>query len=199
MPSFKTMKRINNCSSTIGQRLKEESDDKINQTWENDIQTKECYIYDYYHDNTKEFCSGYIPNEESGKKKVSLKFIVKEYKSASKDDPEYHIQFKPEDWNSMSCQPDWFYEKYQKLGINFPIGLFVDVPDDRGVYHKWIIFYEEEANQFKKFGVFRCNYRFRWITDKGNERYKRDMWGVQRIQNSLTSINSTVRYIWKLI
>lgn len=33
MPSFKTMKRINNCSSTIGQRLKEESDWMMEQTW----------------------------------------------------------------------------------------------------------------------------------------------------------------------
>ena len=63
----------------------------------------------------------------------------------------------------------------------------MDIPDDSGIYHKWLITYYEDANQFPKLGVVKCNYVFQWITDKKNVRYKRKMCGVERIARSYTS------------
>ena len=126
MLSFDDMKRMSTSVGTVGQQLKQMSDDVMQQTWDNDIQSKKCYIYDYYHDDQfSEMNYGYDPSLSKTKIPVNLKFIVKAYKSAAKDDPEYHIMFEPDVWNSMSCKPDWFVRDYQRLGIDFPIGLTI--------------------------------------------------------------------------
>ena len=188
MPSLGTMKKVYQNVGSHGQQLKAMADEVMQQTFDLDIQTKQCYIYDYYHDDQfDEGLSGYNPALSQTKIPVKLKFIVKAYKSAAKDDPEYHIMFEPDVWNSMSCKPRWFVDEYEKLGIRFPVGLLCDIPNDRGVYQKWLIFYDEDANQFPKFGVMKCNYLFTWIKDDGIHRYKRKMWGVERTQNSYTS------------
>lgn len=188
MPSFEDMQRLCQNVGTHGQQLKDMADMVMQQTWDNDIQSKRCYIYDYYHDDQfDEGLSGYNPALSKTKIPVNLKFIVKAYKSAAKDDPEYHITFEPDVWNSMICKPQWFVDGYERLGVEFPVGLLCDIPDDRGVYQKWLIFYKEEANQFVKCGVMKCNYLFMWIKDDGIHRYKRKMWGVDRSQSSYTS------------
>lgn len=187
MLSFDDYKNKYKSVNTIGQYLKEMSDEVVQETFDNDIGTRQCYLYDFYHDDQPDLECGYDPSKSLTKIPVKLKFIVKSYKTMAKDDPEYHIMFEPDVWNSMSCMPQWFVDEYQKFGIQFPIGLFVDVPDDRGVYHKWLIMYKETANQFPKFGVLKCNYKFKWITNDGIYRHKRFMWGVEVTQNSYTS------------
>lgn len=187
MLSFDDMKKMVGSAGTIGQQLKEMSDDVMQETFDNDIQSRLCYIYDYYHDDQPELESGYNPALSKTKIPVKLKFIVKTYKSMAKDEPEYHIMFEPNVWNSMSCKPDWFVKNYQTFSVEFPVGLYVDIADDRGVYHKWIICYLEVANQFVKCGVLRCNYRFAWIENDGIYRHKRKMWGVNASQSSYTS------------
>lgn len=174
---------------SIGQQLKEMSDYAMQETWNNDIQTRTCYIYDYFHDNEEDRykLSGYDPSNHEGKIGADLKFIVKSYKSMSKDEPDYHIQFSPDDWNGRDKLPDYFYDSLGRYDVQDFVGLFVDIPDDRGVYHKWLITYYEDANQFPKLGVVKCNYVFQWITDKKNVRYKRKMCGVERIAKSYTA------------
>ena len=201
MLSFDDMQKKYSNVGTIGQQLKIMSDEVVQETFDNDVQTRQCYIYDYYHDDQPEKEYGYNPSLSKTKIPVKLKFIVKTYKSLAKDDPEYHIMFEPDVWNSMSCKPDWFEQNYERLGIEFPIGFYCDIPDDRGVYHKWIIMYSEVANQFPKFGVLRCNYEFKWVENDGVYRHKRKVWGVDRTQNSYTSCGTemynTARCIWK--
>lgn len=187
MLSFDDYKKRYETVGTIGQQLKVMSDEVVQETFDNDIGTRQCYIYDYYHDDQSDMEYGYNPLVSKTKIPVKLKFIVKTYKSLAKDDPEYHIMFEPDVWNSMSCKPNWFVKNYQKFGIQFPIGLYCDIPDDRGVYHRWIIMYHEVANQFPKFGVLKCNYRFKWIENDGLHRHKRKMWGIDRTQLSYTS------------
>lgn len=172
---------------TIGQQLKQMSDEVMQETFDNGIATRQCYIYDYYHDDQADMEYGYNPALSKTKVPVKLKFIVKTYKSMAKDDPEYHIMFEPDVWNSMSCKPDWFVKNYQKLGIEFPVGLYCDIPDDRGVYHRWLVMYLEYANQFVKCGVLRCNHKFQWIEDDGVYRHKRQVWGINASQSSYTS------------
>ena len=187
MLSFDDYKKKYNNVVTIGQQLKQMSDEAMQETFDNNIVTRQCYLYDYYHDDQFDMEYGYNPAQSKTKIPVKLKFIVKTYKSMSKDDPEYHIMFEPNVWNSMSCKPDWFVRNYQKLGVEFPIGLYVDIPDDRGIYHRWMVMYSEVANQFPKFGVLKCNYKFQWIDNDGVYRHKRQMWGINSSQNSYTS------------
>ena len=191
MPSFEDMQRLTANVGTHGQQLKAMADDVMQQTFDNDIQTRLCYIYDYYHDDQfEEGLSGYNPALSKTKIPVKLKFIIKEYKSDAKDDPVDHIMFEPDFWNNLNLETDqrfqWF-KQYSRLGVRFPLSCYVDIEDDRGVYHKWLICYDEPANQFPKFGVVRCNYLFTWIKDDGIHRYKRKMYGVERTQNSYTS------------
>lgn len=191
MPSFEDMQKSYMNVGTHGQQLKAMADMVMQQAFDTDIGTKQCYIYDYYYDDQfDEGLYGYNPALSKTKVKVDLRFIVKAYKSAAKDDPEYHIMFKPDFWNNLDLKTDeklqWF-NQYSDLGIRFPVGLYVDIPNDKGVYQKWLIFYDEDANQFPKFGVMKCNYLFTWIKDDGIHRYKRKMWGVERTQNSYTS------------
>ena len=119
MLSFDDYKRINNNVGTIGQQLKIMSDEVMQATFDNDIQTRQCYIYDYYHDDQTDKEYGYNPALSKTKIPVKLKFIINAYKSMAKDDPEYHIMFEPNVWNSMSCKPDWFTKNYEKFGVEF--------------------------------------------------------------------------------
>ena len=213
MPSLDTARRIRqtSCSPTFGKQLKDMSDFGMQETWYNDPQTRTCYIYDYYHDDQFDDskCSGYDPSLSKSKIKVDLKFIIKEYKSLAKDEPEYHILFNPKDWNEkfmfdsngklsnfipindeQNDLKETFEERFNKYDIKNFIGSYVDIPDDRGIYHKWVICYFDEAIQFPKLGILKCNYLFRWIYDDGINKYKRCMWGVQRTQSSLTRLIS---------
>lgn len=187
MLSFDDYKRKTNGITTVGQQLKIMSDEYMQEMFDTDPGAKQCYIYDYYHDDQPELEYGYNPAQSKTKIPVKLKFIVKTYKSMAKDDPEYHIMFEPDVWNSMSCKPDWFIKNYQKFGIEFPVGLYVDIPDDRGVYRRWLVMYVEMANQFVKCGVLKCNHRFQWIEADGVYRHKRQMWGINSSQSSYTS------------
>ena len=51
MLSFDDYKKKANNVGTIGQQLKIMSDEVLQETFDNDLQTRQCYIYDYYHDD----------------------------------------------------------------------------------------------------------------------------------------------------
>ena len=51
MISFNEAKRIYGSNKTIGQQVKEESDWLMEQSWDGDVASKVCYIYDYFHDD----------------------------------------------------------------------------------------------------------------------------------------------------
>ena len=130
MPSLQTARRVanakNNGAKTIGQIYKEQSDELMELTWDNDIQSKVCYIYDYFHDDQPDKNVG-MTYENTTKTKIDAKFIVKTYQSIDKDQVEYYIQFRPSQkvWFEESDELYYFETDYrQKYGIqDFPIGL----------------------------------------------------------------------------
>ena len=65
--------------------------------------------------------------------------------------------------------------------------MYLDIPDEKGVYRKWLIVKREVGNQFIKYLVLPCNYEFMWIERNKQERIKRKMWCVLRSQNSYNS------------
>ena len=198
MPSLQTARRVanakNNGAKTIGQIYKEQSDWAMEQTFENDIATKTCYIYDHFHDDfftdehgiTRSLAEG-MTYENTNKTKIDAKFIIKSYQSMDKDQVEYYLMFRPSQLVRFNEGDDLYYYETdfkKRYSATFPIGLWVDLPDDRGVYHKWLICRNEPANQFPKYLILPANYELMWV-EKNNE--KRRMWCVLRQQMSYTS------------
>lgn len=193
MPSLQTARRVanakNNGAKTIGQIYKEQSDLAMNQTWWNDPQSKVAYIYDYFHDDQPEI-KDHMTYENTTKTRIDIKFIVKSYQSMDKDQVDYYIQFRPDAKFDFTEEDElYYYEKdfHKRYGADYPIGMMIDIPDDRGIYHKWLICRDEPANQFPKFLILPLNYRLYWIEQNGDKRYKRNMWCAIRMQSSYTS------------
>lgn len=201
MPSLETAKRISaskyNGAKTIGEFFKEESDWAIEETWENDIQSKVCYIYDYFHDDQPHLNSG-MTYSNTTKTKIDAKFIIKSYQSLDKDQVEYYVQFRPSQKVEFNMGDSLYYfetDYRRKYGVlDFPIGMYLDLADDNKIYHKWIICEKEIANQFVKYLVVPCDYYLTWIERDGHKRYKRAMWCATRNQSSYTSGSYRDRY-----
>lgn len=165
--NLQTYKRLHCNVSTAGQVRKNNSDMIILNTWENDIQSRKCYIYDYYHD------------KEGEKTPVDAKYIVTQYSTLSKDQVEYHILFKPR----SGCAVDYYKFYQEKYNAEYPVGLYIDIPDADGNYQKWLICASDKEPQFVKHSILPCNYEFKWI----HNGEKHSMWGVARMRNSYNS------------
>lgn len=205
MPSLEAARRIssikNNGAKTMGQIRKEESDWCLERSWDGDIQSKVCYIYDYYHDDfIPHFESEYdvIPKyyytlsegmtyELTHKTRIDAKFIIKSYQSMDKDQVEYYLQFKPSQKTHFNEDDELYYfetDYRNRYGNDNFCGLYVDIPDDEGIYHKWMILKKEIANQFVKYLILPVNHELMWIERNGQEKIKRRMWAILRNQNS---------------
>lgn len=190
MPSLDVARRMAsvkyNNAKTMGQIYKEESDWAMEYTWLGDIQSKVCYIYDFFHDDQPQLNKG-MTYENTTKTKIDAKFIVKSYQSMDKDQIEYYLQFKPSQKVEFSEDDELYYfeTEYRKKyhNDNF-VGLYIDIPDDVGTYRKWLICRTEPANQFPKYLILPCDYYLTWIERNGQERIKRKMWCVTRLQSS---------------
>lgn len=175
--------------STIGNIQKKNADMIMEQTWDRDIQSKIAYIYDYNHDDSPTMCAG-MQYENTTKTEIDIKFIITQYQTISKDDVEYHIQFKPSQKLQFDKQDDLYYyetDYVKRYGSEFPIGLYIDIPNEQGVYERWLICGKESQNQFPKYSVLRCNYYYHWISEDGSKRIKNKIWAVSRSQNSQNS------------
>ena len=190
MPSLDTARRVsmikNNGARTVGQIVKEQSDFLMEETWDNDPQSKVCYIYDYAHDDSPKKNEG-MSYRRTTKFKIDAKFIITKYSSITSDQVEYHLEFKPSQPRHFQDDDDLYYYEVdyaERYKCDFPIGLYVDIPDDKNVYHRWLIVAKEIANSFVKFSVLPCDYKLCWIEVVENKRVKRQMWGCLRNQNS---------------
>ena len=192
---YKRKMKVDTCSTgknypTLGEKLKSDSDMLMELTWDSDIQSKICYIYDFYHDDQPRLAEG-MTYDTTTKTRIDAKFIVKSYQSMDKDQVDYYIQFKPSQTVRFSENDELYYFEtdYKSVyGNTFPVGEYIDIPDNRGVYHKWLICREERANQFPKYLVLTCDYELCWIEINGKDRIKRRMWSVLRMQSSYISM-----------
>ena len=158
----------------------------MEETWFNDPQAKRAYIYDYFHDDQPDK-KDHMTYEYTTKTPVDVKFIVKSYQSVDKDQVEYYLQFRPSQKFEFEEGDDLYYfetDYRNRYKVEFPLGAYVDLADDRGIYHKWIIVDSEYANQFRKYLILPCDYQLTWIEKKGQNRVKRKMWTILRNQNS---------------
>lgn len=204
MPSLATARRQANTrqndGKTIGQLHKEVSDLQMESLWDFDPQSKIAYIYDYFHDDQPDK-KDHMTYENTTKTRIDAKFVVKSYQSIDKDQVEYYLQFRPSQPLEFSDGDDLYYYEtdfHKRYGADFPIGMYCDLADDRGIYHRWLICAKEIANQFVNYLILPCNYRLMWVERNGNEKLKRKMWGVLRNQNSYNSGQYTYTYTTKV-
>lgn len=182
MPSLNQYKKMLG-SHTDGEARKIQSDMIIENSWYEDIASKQVYIFDYYHDEEPLIYYDLHPEKWKHKTKVDIKFIINSYNSEAKDIVGKHIMFKPsfrwQNERSLSYYKNSFVEKYE---AEFPIGLFCAIQDEKGIWRKWLI--TEIANsldlQFPTWYILPCDHLFQWI-HKG---MKYQMCGVSRSQSS---------------
>lgn len=158
----------------LGDIHKQQSDMIMEATWNTDIGAKVAYLYDYYHDEQPKQFLDLEPYGEP----VDIKFMVNTYNAENKDVQGFHIQFKP----SHECALDYYHEYVEKWGNEYPIGLYISIPDEKGKLRKWLI--TEAANnlgtQFPTWYVLPIDHVFQWIV---NGKYY-EICGVSRSQNS---------------
>lgn len=183
MPSFEMYKKLNGATN-VGQAVKAQSDAIMEATWYNDMDAKTAYFYSQEYDDEFETRDDLHPEKSLNKIPVEVKLFEMEYNSLSKDEVAWHLLFKPSfDYHDVI---PYYDEKFVKnLHASFPIGLYCDYPDSKGIYHRWLVVgqYREYGNQFPTYLVLPCDHKFQWIYD----RKKYESWGVLRSQSSYNS------------
>lgn len=182
MPSLDTLRRINNNKGkTLGEYRKLQSDKILEASWDGDINSKIGYLYDQFHDEEFDKEKNLTPYK-TNKIPVEVKLFTMQYNSLAKDEVPFHIQFKP----SFECNVPYYYDMFEKTyKASFPIGLYLDYPDEKGNYQRWLIVaqYGEYFNQFPTYLVLPVNHKLQWVKD----RQKYESWCVLRSQSSYNS------------
>lgn len=178
MPSFDLYKRLHTATS-IGEAHKQESDMVMEATWDTDINTRICYLYDYWHDDHKTQLTNLDSANDPKKVAISLKWRKSTSQTMDKDVVDHHIQMKPSQDMNVDYYPSFFENRYQ---ATWPVGLYCDIPDEKGIYNRWLIVATANyyVSQFPTFSVLPCDKVFNWIY-KGK---KQKMAGCLRSQNS---------------
>lgn len=182
MPSLETYKQLYN--GTIGQAHKRESDKIMDFTWWNDIQSRVAYFYDYYHDDHKNQLDNLNSPDDPKKIPIDIKFVQATSQTYNKDPVTFHLQLRPgyQYENDVDYYNDFFKNRY---GATFPVGLWCDIPDEQGIYNRWLVVQKANYNvtQFPTFEILRCDHIFQYIID----RRKFEIAGVLQSQNSYNS------------
>lgn len=175
MLSFNDYKRINK-SKNLGSARRENSEYIMEQTFDEDLAYRYCYIYDYYHDDQHSLSIG-MTYDKTTKIGLDAKFLVTQYGTLSKDQVEYHLMLR------RTQKPLSYYSESFGKNAEFPIGLYIDIPDSKNIYRKWMICSRDMEPDFVKYSILPCNYFFHWVKDgKLNQ-----MWGIARLRNSYNS------------
>lgn len=193
MPSLSTARRVanakNNEAKTIGQIYKEQSDFLMEETFFNDPQAKVCYIYDWKHDDSPNMNVG-MTYENTTKTQIDAKIIISTYGSIDKDAPTLQCQFRSSQKEYFDEGDELFYmEKYRKKYqlTDVFVGMYLDVPDKKGVYHRYLICMKDVEKDFQKYFILPCDYNLQFVVNKGNQRTKEHMWCVLKSQSSYNS------------
>lgn len=175
MLNFHDYKRMNTAKN-LGAARRIQSKDIMEQTFDEDAAYRSCYIYDYEHDDQNTLASG-MSYEQTTKTSIDAKYLVTQYGTLSKDQVEYHLLFR------FGQDPLPYYTESFGRNAEFPIGLYIDIPDSKDIYRKWMLCSKDMEPDFVKYSILPCNYFFHWV--KNGKLHK--MWGIARLRNSYNS------------
>ena len=180
MITFDNYAKVLGGKRTIGQVHKDQSDLIMEKTWWTDIAARVGYFYQYTDDTHIKQLNDLHPEEDSYKIPIDIKFIVASSQTYSKDAITYHLQLRP----SQSSDVVPYYKELfeERYGAEFPVGLFVDLQDNKGRYNRWLCVATANSNdpQFSTYELLRCDKIINFILD-GKKYY---VPGVLRSQNS---------------
>lgn len=167
---------------SVGQAFKKNSDDFMEWNFDNDVGTQTGYLYDYYHDDCKTQLKNVSPEVDKNKIPIKVKYLAHTSQTFNKDRITYHLQMRPSQTVNVPYYNEVFGDRYD---ADFPVGLYIDLKDNKGRYNRWLIvggadYYDP---QFSTFEILPCDYVFRWI----HNNHKFEMAGVLRSQNSYNS------------
>ena len=86
--------RLQRSGIFAGQAKKNQADVIAETSWYEDLATRTCYFYDYFHDNEPLKLNDLHPDKKL-QVPLDVKYIVYSSQTYSKDAVTYHIQFKP--------------------------------------------------------------------------------------------------------
>lgn len=129
----------------------------------------------------------YILDKEEGWIYEDAKYSKHATPSILKDAVDYYLQFRPR--------------------IHYPVGTYVFIPNDEDyeigfedyepidpfkdenfdVNKLWMIVGRNDANEFVRYNIIKCNWNFRWIARMNGENKVLNVWGSVRNANSYTS------------
>lgn len=118
-------------------RLRDNADIISLQTWYNDRQVRPAILY--RHDKI-----GYGSMYEEVARE-DIKFIHKELQTFAAQTVEYYLMFKPR--------------------VHYPLGTYIDIPDEMGELKRWLIVEKSNDAQFVKYSILPCNYTLKWVKD----------------------------------
>lgn len=104
-------------------------------TWYNDPQVRPAILY--RHDKNGR---GTLYEEIA---REDIKFIHKELQTFASQTVEYYIMFKPK--------------------VHYPLGSYIDIPDEMGAIKRWLIVEKSNDPQFAKYSILPCNYTLKWV------------------------------------
>ena len=171
-----------NKGSNLSEVRKNQSDMIMNATFMNDVGYKKVYIL----------------SKENGWEYVDAKYGKHASYSILKDAVDSYLQFRPQ--------------------VHYPVGTYVFIPDDTspkiGFYEYqpedpfkdlnftvnklWMIVGRDDATQFVRYNIIRCNWNFRWVYKLHGEYQIMHVWGSVRNANSYTSGVWTADYMTQL-
>lgn len=152
---------------TVGQALKNQSDMLMDETFDRDPTYKCGMLYN----------ANLEPIEM-----VEFKFQKAQTYTINKDQVEYFIQFKTDYHPEKKLNSNnKTYQIYNDDMIR--LSFYIDVPDDDGDIHKWLIVGRSNDNAFVRYNALECNFTFEWMV---NRQYYSCL-GVMRSRNNYNS------------
>ena len=163
MPSLDLYNKIYGGHSTMGKVRKSQADAIMEATWDGDINTRTCYLYDWYHDNERDKLTNLKPYKNLHKIPISVKYFKDGSQTLSGDPMAFKIQLKP----SQTCNVPYYKKQFEKYNAIFPTGLYIDIPDNKGKFNKWLVVAKANyyTSQFSSFFILPCNKLFQYVCD----------------------------------
>lgn len=154
MPSFDKMKKLypNSFSNTLGQQIKEMSNEVFDETFSNNTTYR---IGKIYNQSMKE-----ILDEKNKPIELEFKFIKTKTYTVDKDLVEYWVQFK----TGVNPEVDFDTSEDQRHRL----GYYIDIWDDNTKQiNKWLIVGKDQS-EFDRYNVLECNWLFEWLDHDRN-------------------------------
>ena len=138
--------------------LRENANMVMEQSWYSDIQVRPSILYRH---KVGSYGKEY---DEIGRE--DIKFIHKEAQPFNTQQVQFYIEFKPH--------------------VHYPLGTYIDIPDEVGEMKRWLIVRKDDDALFNKYSILPCNYTVKWV-------YKNHIYECLCVIRTINSYSSGVR------